>query len=52
MNNTKTALFTLDLSDNSQIKNVTLRISKKRNNKYEINPIYIQGILYLRKENT
>lgn len=34
-----------------QIKNVTLRISKQRNNKYDIEPTYIQEILYLRKEN-
>lgn len=37
--------------DNFQIKNITLRISKQRNNKYEIELIYIQGILYPRKEN-
>lgn len=48
---TKTALLTPDPPDNFQIKNITLRVSKQRNNKYEIEPIYIQGILYPRKEN-
>ena len=28
-----------------------LKISKDRNNKYRIQPIYIQGILYSKKEN-
>lgn len=51
INNTKTALLMPDPQDNFQIKNITLRISKQRNNKYEIKPIYIQGILYPRKEN-
>lgn len=51
MNNTKTALLTPDPPDNFQIKNITLRVSKQKNNKYEIEPIYIQGILYSRKKN-
>lgn len=51
MNNSKTALLTPDPPNNLQIKNITLRIFKQRNNKYKIEPIYIQGILYPRKEN-
>lgn len=51
MNNTKTALLTPDPPDNFQIKNIILRVSKQRNNKYKIEPIYKQGILYSRKEN-
>lgn len=49
MNNTKTTLLTPDPPNNFQIKNMTLRFFKQRNNKYEIEPIYIQGILYPRK---
>lgn len=51
MNNTKTALLTPNPPNNFQIKNITFRISKQRNNKYKIEPIYIQGILHPRKEN-
>ena len=50
--NIKTALFTPDSPNNFEIKNIILRISKNRNSKCEIQPIYIQGILYPRKENT
>lgn len=49
--NTKTILFMPDSSNNFEIRNITLKISKDRNNRYEIQPIYIQGILYPRKEN-
>lgn len=51
--NTKTTLFTPEPPNNFhfQIKNITLRFSKQKNNKYEIEPIYIQGILYPLKEN-
>lgn len=52
MTNTKTALSMSEPPNNFQIKNIILKISKKRNNKYKIEPIYIQGILYQRKENT
>jgi len=48
---TKTALLTSNSQNYFQVKNVTLKISKKRSNKYKIKPIYIQGILYPRKEN-
>lgn len=48
---TKTALLMPDPPNDFQIKNIILRISKQRNNKYEIKPIYIQEILYPRKEN-
>ena len=50
--NTKTTLFFPDQPNNFEIKNIILRISKNRNSKCEIYPIYIQGILYSRKENT
>lgn len=49
MNNTKTALLMPELPNDFQIKNITLRISKQRNNKYKIEPIYIQGILRLNR---
>lgn len=51
MSNTKTALLMLEPPNDFQVKNITLRISKQRNNRYEIEPVYIQGILYPRKEN-
>lgn len=51
MRNTKTALLMSEPSNNFQVKNITLKIFKQRNNKYKIKPIYIQGILYPRKEN-
>lgn len=52
--NTKTVLFMPDLPNNFEIKNIILRISKNGNSKCKIQPIYIyiQGILYPRKENT
>ncbi len=50
--NTKTTLFMPDSPNNFEIKNIILRISKNRNRKCKIQPIYIQGILYQRKENT
>lgn len=49
--NIKTALLTPDPPNNFGIKNVTLRISKDKNYKYRIQPIYIQGILNPQKEN-
>lgn len=51
MNNTKTALFMPDPPNNFEIKQIIMKISKDRNSKYRIQPIYIQGILYPRKEN-
>lgn len=51
MNNTKTTLLIPDQPDNFQIKNIILRVSKQRNNKYEMEPIYIQGIVYPEKQN-
>lgn len=51
ISNTKTALLMSEPSNDFQVKNITLKISKQRNNKYKINPIYIQGILYPKKEN-
>lgn len=50
MANTKTALLMSEPPKDFQIKNITLRIFKKRNNKYKIQPMYIQGILYLNKK--
>lgn len=52
MTNTKTALSMSEPPNNFQVKNIILKVSKKRNNRQEIEPIYIQGILYPRKENT
>lgn len=49
--NAKTASLTPEPLNNFQIKNIALRISKQRNSKYKIQPIYIQGILHARKEN-
>ena len=49
MNNTKTVLLMPDPSDNFQIKNIILRVSKQRNEKYKIEPIYIQGIFLSKK---
>lgn len=49
--NTKTALLMPDPPNNFDVRNITLKISKNRNNRYEIQPIYIQGILYPKKEN-
>lgn len=49
MNNTKTALSMSEPLNNFQIKNIILKISKQRNNKYKIEPIYIQGMLYPKK---
>lgn len=51
MTNTKTALLMPEPPNDFQAKNIILKVSKKRNNKQEIEPIYIQGILYPRKEN-
>lgn len=51
MNNTKTTLLMPDPPNNFEIKQITMKISKDRNNKYRIHPIYIQGILYPSKEN-
>lgn len=48
---TKTALLLSDPLNNFYLRNITLRISKDRNNKYEMHLIYIQGILYPQKEN-
>ena len=45
MKNIKTALLMPDEPNNFHKKNIILRISKERNEKYEIEPIYIQGIL-------
>lgn len=41
MNITKTALLMPEPPNDFQIKNITLRISKQRNNEYKIEPIYI-----------
>lgn len=41
MNNTKTALLTPDPPNNFHIENITMRIFKQKNNKYEIQQIYI-----------
>ncbi len=49
--NTKITLLIPDQPNNFKIRNITLKISKDRNNKYGIQPIYIQGILYPKKEN-
>lgn len=49
MRNTKTALLMPEPPSDFQVKNITLKISKQRNNKYKIEPIYIQGILHLNK---
>lgn len=49
--NIKTELLTSDPPNNFEIRNITLRISKDRNNRYEVQPIYIRGILYPKKEN-
>lgn len=51
MNNTKTALLMPEPPNDFQVKNIILKVSKKRNSRQEIEPIYIQGILYMRKEN-
>lgn len=51
MNNTKTTLLMPNSPNNFHIKIITLRVSKQRNNKYYIELIYIQVILYPRKEN-
>ncbi|KAI4445074.1 hypothetical protein C823_007578 [Eubacterium plexicaudatum ASF492] len=51
MSNNKTTLLMSEPPNDFQIKNITFRIFKKRNNQYKIEPIYIQGILYPRKEN-
>ncbi len=51
MNNTKIALSNPEYQNGFQIKNIVLKISKKRNNEYKIKPIYIQGILHPSKEN-
>ncbi len=50
--NTKTALIMPDPPNNFGIRNITLRISKDKENKFRIQPIHMQGILYPRKENT
>ena len=46
MKNTKTALLMPDEPNNFQIKNIILKITKDEKKKYEIEPLYIQGILY------
>lgn len=46
MNNIKTELLMPDLPNNFEIKNMILIINKDRNNKYDMKPVYIQGILY------
>ncbi len=48
--NTKTTLPMPDPTNNFEIRNIMLRISKDRNSKYRTQPIYIQGILYPKKE--
>ena len=40
-----------DLPNYFEIKQIIMKFSKQKNNKYEIEPIYIQGILYPGKEN-
>lgn len=49
--NTKTALLTPEPPNNFEVKKYCIEISKDRDGKCEIQPIYIQGILYPRKEN-
>lgn len=49
--NTKTTLLMPEPPNNFEIRNMILRFSKDKNNKCRIQPIYIQGILYPRKEN-
>lgn len=51
--NTKTTLFLPDPKppNNFEIKHIMLKISKDRNSRHKIQPIYIQGILYPKKEN-
>ena len=49
--NSKTALLIPEPPNNFEVKNIVLKISKDRNSKYKIQPIYIQGILYPQKEN-
>ena len=50
--NTKTALLMSDSPNNFIIRNIALMITKDRNSKCRIQSIYIQEILYPRKENT
>lgn len=40
-----------DSPNNFEIRNMTLRIAKDRNSKCRKYNLYIQGILYLKKEN-
>lgn len=51
MSNIKTTLLMPDPPNNYETRNITMRISKQRNSKYKIESIYIQEILYPRKEN-
>lgn len=53
MNNVKTALLVPDEPDSFHLQKILLRINKERNNKseLEIEPLYIQGVLYsIKKE--
>lgn len=47
--NTKTALLTPDPPNNFEVKNIVLKISKDRDGKCEIYPLYIQGIFISKK---
>lgn len=48
----KTTLFMPDPQDNFEIKILSVKFSKIGDKKCGIKPIYIQGVLYHRKENT
>lgn len=50
MSKTKTVLLMSAPPNDFQIKNVTLRISKKRNNDYKIQPIYTRNFIFTKKE--
>jgi hypothetical protein len=43
MNNTKTTLLMPDSPNIFEIKQIIMKLSKDRNSKYRIQPIYIQG---------
>lgn len=49
--NTKTTLAMPDPLNNFEVKNIVLKILKDRDGKCRMQPIYIQGILYPKKEN-
>ena len=51
MNNDKTTLLIQEPPNNFEIKKIVIRIFNKRNSKCRIQPIYIKGILYPKKEN-